>query len=54
VIDDPYLEREQFAGSDRSRIQTLVRALPDDAREWRALLEPWRTNGQVALRILSS
>jgi hypothetical protein len=54
VIDDPYAEREQFAGSDRSRIQTLVRALPDDAREWRVLPEQWRTNGQVALRILSS
>jgi hypothetical protein len=54
VIDDPYAEREQFAGSDRSRIQALVQALPDDAREWRALPEQWRTNGHVALRTLSS
>lgn len=54
VIDDPYAERAGFAGSDRHRLQTLARALPDDAREWRALPEPWRTNGRTALRILSA
>lgn len=53
VIDDPYAERAGFAGSDRQRLHTLVRALPDDAREWRTLPAPWRTNGQTALRILS-
>ncbi len=31
VIGDPYVEREHFAGSDRSRLQTLARALPDFA-----------------------
>lgn len=31
VLDDPYAEREHFAGSDRRRIQLLARALPDNA-----------------------
>jgi hypothetical protein len=53
VIDDPYAERGRLAGSDRSRIAALVRALPDDAREWRSLPAEWRVNGQTALRILS-
>ena len=51
VIEDPYLEREQFTGSDRSRLQSLVRALPVDAREWRLLPAQWRADGQAALRI---
>ena len=54
VIDDPYAEREGFTGSDKARIQTLVRALPDDAREWRVLPQEWRLIGQAALRILSA
>lgn len=54
VITDPYAERERFTGSDRSRLQALARALPEDAREWRALPADWRTNGQVALRILTA
>lgn len=54
VIEDPYAEREQFAGSDKARLQTLVRALPDHAREWRVLPAEWRTNGQAALRILTA
>lgn len=54
VIQDPYAEREQFAGSDRARLQTLVRALPDNAREWRLLPPEWRANGQTALRILTA
>jgi len=53
VIDDPRVEREQIAGSDRSRLASLVRALTDDARQWQVLPEPWRTNGQVALRVLT-
>lgn len=52
VIDDPRAARQQFAGSDRSRLLFLARALPDDARAWRSLAEPWRTDGQTALRIL--
>ncbi|TDE89592.1 hypothetical protein EXU48_20150 [Occultella glacieicola] len=54
VIDDPRAERQQLAGSDRSRLLMLARALTDRAREWRSLEEPWRTNGQVALRILTA
>lgn len=54
VIDDPHAERAGFAGSDRRRLNALARALPDDAREWRSLPEPWRTNGQAALRILTA
>lgn len=54
VIDDPYAERTRFAGSDRQRLSALAKALRDDAREWRVLPEPWRTNGQTALRILTA
>lgn len=54
VIDDPYTERAGFAGSDRQRLQLLARILADDARAWRTLPEPWRTNGQAALRILTA
>lgn len=54
VIEDPYVEREQFAGSDNARLQVLVRALPDDAREWRFLPPERRTDGQAALRIMTA
>ncbi|RNL64288.1 hypothetical protein EFK50_07105 [Nocardioides marmoriginsengisoli] len=54
VIEDPYAERVQFAGSDRSRLQTLVRALPDSATQWRTLPADARANGQTALRILNA
>lgn len=54
TIDDPFAERETLAGSDRTRLELLVRALPDDAREWRLLPPEWRTNGQAALRILTA
>lgn len=54
VIDDPHAERVGLAGSDRRRLSALTMALPDDAREWRTLPEPWRTNGQTALRILTA
>jgi hypothetical protein len=37
-IEDPYAEREQFAGSDRQRLDALRRALPDGAREWRSVV----------------
>lgn len=53
VIEDPYAEREKFAGSDKARLRVLVRALPDDAREWRLPAE-WRANGLAALRILTA
>ncbi len=54
VIEDPYLERNRFSGSDRSRLRTLARVLPDDARSWRLLPSEWRVSGQAALRILTA
>lgn len=54
VIEDPYAEREQFAGSDRSRLQALARALSDGARVWSALPVDRRADGQTALRILTA
>ena len=54
VVDDPYAERNGLTGSDRPRLQVLVRALPDHAREWLTLTEEWRTNGQAALKILTA
>lgn len=52
-IEDPYAEREHFAGSDRQRLETLRGALADGAREWRALTAEQRASGQAALRLLS-
>jgi hypothetical protein len=54
VIEDPYAEREQFAGSDRLRLTALARAMPDDARAWMALPADGRSDGQAALRILTA
>lgn len=54
VIEDPYAERDRFAGSDRARLATLLRAMPDEARAWRSLSAGWRTDGQAALRILTA
>ena len=54
VIEDPYAERERFAGSDRARVQLLARALPDDARVWRSLPEPWKMYAITPLRILTA
>ncbi len=53
AIEDPYLEREGFRGSDASRITTLRNALPLTAQEWTRIPQPWRTSGQTALAILS-
>jgi hypothetical protein len=54
AIADPTSDRDLLGGSDRSRLLSLKDALPDSAREWRLLGEPWRTDGQVALRILTA
>lgn len=54
AIEDPYAEREQFAGSDRSRLETLARILPDSAAQWRTLPADARVEGQTALRILNA
>ncbi|MEU0267489.1 hypothetical protein [Nocardioides sp. NPDC006303] len=53
VIEDPYAEREHFAGSDRARLAALAKAMPDNARAWRALPADRQTDGQAALRILT-
>lgn len=53
-IEDPYAEREQFACSERQRLEVLRHALPDGAREWRALIAEQRVNGQAALRLLTN
>lgn len=52
AMDDPYAEREGMGGSDRSRLLTLARALPEGSRLWNTLPEPSATNAQAALRIL--
>lgn len=54
TLEDPYADREQFAGSDHRRLHSLARALPDNATAWRTLPEPWRGDAQAALRILTA
>lgn len=51
-IEDPFAERETFAGSDRRRVTTLYKALPSDHPAWRTLPSTARTDAQAALRIL--
>ncbi|RMI13862.1 hypothetical protein [Cellulomonas triticagri] len=53
-LDDPFAAREQFAGSDRSRVLTLARHLPEDAAPWRLLGTETAGQGQAALRILAA
>lgn len=53
VIEDPYALREQFAGSDKSRLTAIARALHDGNRAWRALPADRKADGQAALRILT-
>ncbi|MBB3089895.1 hypothetical protein [Nocardioides albus] len=53
VIEDPYAEREHFAGSDKARLAALATAIPDNARVWTALSADRRAEGQAALRILT-
>jgi hypothetical protein len=52
-IEDPFTERENFAGSDRKRLIRLARALPDDHAAWRQLGEA-RGDAQSALLILTA
>lgn len=53
-IDDPFAEREGFVGSDRRRLATLQRAVPEGHPAWRVLPQDHRANAEAALRILSS
>lgn len=51
-IQDPFSERDDFTGSDRGRLATLEKALPDGHPAWRQLSEPDRSAAEAALRIL--
>ncbi|MEI7059137.1 hypothetical protein WBG06_25170 [Nocardioides sp. CCNWLW239] len=53
VIEDPYAERQQFAGSDKARLAALAKAMPNNASAWRALPADRQAEGQAALRILT-
>lgn len=51
-IEDPYSDRERFAGSDRARLAVVERALPDEHPAWRQIPSAARKDGQAALRLL--
>ncbi len=51
-IDDPFVERDGFIGSDRSRLSTLERALPEGHVAWLSLPTAARSRAQDALRLL--
>lgn len=53
-IDDPFVERDDLHGSDRRRLATLRKALPDGHAAWRQLPQDHRANADAALRILLS
>jgi predicted nucleotidyltransferase len=52
-IEDPFIEREDLTGSDRRRLMTLGRALPQEHPAWRTLPSGPRANAEAALRILT-
>jgi hypothetical protein len=53
-IEDPYLAREQLAGSDRGRLNVLANTLLVDHAAWQRLSDPVRAEGQAALQLLSA
>ncbi|NKY39170.1 hypothetical protein [Cellulomonas septica] len=53
-LDDPYDAREQFKGSDRSRMLLLARHLVEEGPQWRRLPSTAARDGQAALRILTT
>jgi len=53
-IDDPFAEREGFAGSDRSRLLMLRDRLTPEDSSWRILSGQARTDARAALDILTS
>ncbi|MGL5929318.1 MAG: hypothetical protein ACRCY8_10300 [Dermatophilaceae bacterium] len=53
-IDDPFAEREGFAGSDRRRLNALSEALSDEHRAWQQLTATHRATARAALRVLAS
>lgn len=52
-IDDPFTERAEFAGSDRSRIQTLRTRLTPDEMSWTVLSGQDLVDAKTSLEILS-
>jgi hypothetical protein len=53
-LDDPYSARAQLKGSDRGRLLTLRRNLPDGAPQWRQLGPEQSRDGRTALLILTA
>jgi predicted nucleotidyltransferase len=53
-IEDPFSERENLTGSDRRRLTTLVKALPQKHPAWRALASGPRSDADAVLRILTA
>ncbi|GGF33847.1 hypothetical protein GCM10011519_04140 [Marmoricola endophyticus] len=53
-VEDPFAERDAFAGSDRRRLASLVEALPPQHPAWRALPGPARSDAEAALRVLTA
>lgn len=53
-IEDPYAERERFAGSDRKRLMSLANSLPGDHPAWQRIPTEIRAEGQAALRLLTA
>lgn len=53
-IDDPFVERQGFIGSDRRRIAVLAAQLVTDHPAWRALPAEHQTQAQLTLDILTS
>lgn len=53
-IEDPFAERNNFTGSDRRRLTTLVEALPQEHPAWRAMPSVPRYDAEAALRILTA
>jgi hypothetical protein len=52
-IEDPYIEKERFAGSDRKRLALLADSLSADHPAWQRIPPGSRSEGQAALRLLS-
>lgn len=50
-VEDPFVEREGFAGSDRKRLLRLQQALPESHLAWRQLGEA-RDDAQATLDVL--
>jgi hypothetical protein len=46
--EDPLAERDDFAGSDRRRLATLERALPEGHPAWRQLPQRNRADAELA------